>query len=139
MEVEKRLLEKRIEMELIFVDDGSGDGSLKELLKIKELRNETKVIKLTKNFGAVHAYKAGLQFVTGDFFVNSAADLQDPPELILTMVDKWLQGTKYVICKRTSRDDPPMSKLFAYIYYKLSRFFLVNNFPPPAFNLGLLD
>ena len=139
MHIEKRLIEKNVEMELIFVDDGSGDGSLNELLKIKALRKDTKVIKLTKNFGAVHAYKAGLQFVTGDFFVNSAADLQDPPELILTMVDKWLQGTKYVICKRTSRDDPPMSKLFAYIYYKLVRFFVVKDFPTRGYDMGLMD
>jgi len=139
MQIEKKLLEKNIELELIFVDDGSGDGSLNELLKIKELRKETKVIKLTKNFGGVHAYKAGLQFVTGDAFVNLAADLQDPPELILTMVDRWLNGAKYVICKRTARNDPPTSKLFAYIYYKLVRLLVVEDYPPRGFDLALMD
>src|SRR5438874_343330 len=99
--IEKRLLEKNVEMELIFVDDGSGDRSLQELLKIKQRRQSTKIIKLTRNFGAAHAGKTGLQFVTSDCFVTLAADLQDSPELILTMVDRWLEGAKFVICKRT--------------------------------------
>src|SRR5947199_2315549 len=78
--VEQSLLEKNVEMELVFVDDGSGDGSLAELLKIKALRPTTRIIKLTRNFGAVHASKAGLQFVTGDCFLTLAADFQDPPD-----------------------------------------------------------
>src|SRR6266481_3278712 len=86
--VERALLEKDVEMELIFVDDGSGDGSLAELFKIKQRRDNTRVIKLTRNFGAVHATKTGLQFVTGDCFLLLAADLQDPPELIPAMIDK---------------------------------------------------
>lgn len=137
--VEKKLLEKNVEMELIFVDDGSGDGSLKELLKIKERRQNTKIIKLTKNFGAVHASKTGLQFVTGDCFLSLAADLQDPPELIPRMVDRWLQGAKFILCKRTNRVDPAMSKLFAYIYYKLVRFFVIKNYPSRGFDLALMD
>ena len=139
IDIERSLLEKNINMELIFVDDGSGDGSLRELLKIKGLRKNTRVIKLTKNFGAAHAYKTGLHLVTGDCFVGLAADLQDPPELILTMVDKWLQGKKYIICKRTSRDDPAISKLFAFIFYKLVRFFVVENYPARGYDLSLMD
>src|SRR5260370_41923911 len=105
LSIEGELLEKNVEMELIFVDDGSGDGSLVELLKIKARRQSTKIIKLTRNFGALHAYKTGLQFVTRDCFVSLAADLQDPPELMLSMVDKWRQGAKFIICKRTARAD----------------------------------
>jgi glycosyltransferase involved in cell wall biosynthesis len=139
LDIEGKLLEKNVEMELIFVDDGSGDGSLGELLKIKQRRENTKVIKLTKNFGAVHAAKTGLQFVTGDCFVMLAADLQDPPDLIPRMVDKWLQGSKFILCKRTTRSDPVTSKLFAYIYYKLVRFFVVKDYPHRGYDVALMD
>jgi dolichol-phosphate mannosyltransferase len=139
LSLEKQLLAKKIETELIFIDDGSKDGSLAALLELKKRRENTIVIKLTRNFGAVHAYKTGLQFVTGDCFVNLAADLQDPPELILKMVDRWLQGTKFIISKRTSRTDPAGSKLFAFIFYKLVRFFVVKDYPLRGYDLALMD
>lgn len=139
LSIEKRLLEKNVEMELIFVDDGSGDGSLAELLKIKKRRQSTKVVKLTRNFGAVHAGKAGLQFVTGNCFLTLAADLQDSPELILSMVDKWLAGGKFIICKRTHRDDPSVSKLYAYIYHRLIRLFVIDNYPALGYGMALMD
>lgn len=138
-EIESRLLKKNVEMELIFVDDGSRDGSLAELLKIKERRPQTKVIKLSRNFGAVHASKTGLQFVTGDCFLMLAADLQDPPELIVSMLDKWLLGSKFIICKRTHRADPPTSKIFAYIFYVLVRFLVIKDYPARGFDLALMD
>lgn len=139
LSIEKRLLEKNVQVELIFVDDGSEDGSLNELLKIKERRKATKVIKLTRNFGAVHSSKAGLQFVTGDCFLVLAADLQDSPQLILSMIDKWLEGGKFIICQRTHRDDPPASKLFAYIFYKLVRFLVIENYPSLGYGMALMD
>jgi dolichol-phosphate mannosyltransferase len=139
LSIEKKLLEKSVELELIFVDDGSKDGSLGELLKIKQRRESTRIIKLTRNFGAVHAGKQGLQFVTGDCFMVLAADLQDPPELILSMIDKWLNGAKFIICKRTYRDDPPASKLFAYIFYKLVRFFVMKDYPVLGYGIALMD
>ncbi len=139
LNVEGQLLKKGIEMELIFVDDGSGDGSLKELLKIKTRRECTRVIKLTRNFGAAHASKTGYQFVTGDCFVPISADLQDPPELIPRMVDKWLQGAKFIICQRTHRDDPLSSKMCAWIFYKLVRLFVVKDYPSKGYDLTLMD
>ena len=137
--IENKLIEKNVEMELIFVDDGSGDGSFKELLEIKKRRQSTRVIKLTRNFGAVHAGKAGLQFVTGDCFLTLAADLQDSPELIISMIDKWLAGGKFIMCQRTHRDDPTASKLFAYIFYKLVRFFVIENYPSLGYGMALMD
>ena len=139
LNIESKLLEKSVGMELIFVDDGSKDDSLIELLKIKKSRESTKVIKLTRNFGAAHASKTGFQFVSGDCFLSLAADLQDPPELILDMVDKWLQGAKFIICQRTHRRDSVDSKLFAYIFYRLVRFFVIADYPPRGYDLALMD
>jgi polyisoprenyl-phosphate glycosyltransferase len=137
--LEENLLLKNCSLELIFVDDGSEDSSLNLLLEFKKKRSETKVVKLTRNFGAAKSSKTGLKFVTGDAFVILAADLQDPPELILTMSEKWLSGAKFVICERSSRDDPLFSKLFASIYYKLVRTLVIKNFPKGGYDLALMD
>jgi glycosyltransferase involved in cell wall biosynthesis len=64
--IEAQLLERAVSLELIFVDDGSKDESLARLLEFKAKRPETKVVKLTRNFGAVHCSKTGFNFVTGD-------------------------------------------------------------------------
>jgi glycosyltransferase involved in cell wall biosynthesis len=139
LNIENKLETKRVSMELIFVDDGSGDCSLAELFKIKQRRPGTKVIKLTRNFGANQASKTGLQFATGDCFLMLAADLQDPPDLVLQMIDKWLLGAKFVLCKRTHRKDPPVSKAFAYIFYRLVRLFVVKDYPARGYDLALMD
>ncbi|MEN6351612.1 MAG: glycosyltransferase family 2 protein [Syntrophomonas sp.] len=140
LEVEKNLQEKDLELEIIFVDDGSGDSSFEELKKIKQQRPEnTRLIKLTRNFGAVHASKTGFQYVSGDCFIVLAADLQDPPELILEMVDKWLNGSKYVICVREERHDPVLSRIYAAFYYKVLHLLVRRDFPRGGFDLALMD
>ncbi len=137
--VEERLRQRDLELELIFVDDGSGDNSYGELLKIKEQRPDTRVVKLSRNFGAVHASKTGLQFVTGDCFLVLAADLQDPPELILEMVERWEKGSKFVICVRKKRADPGLTKFFARLYYRLLRLTVVKDYPDGGYDLALMD
>jgi glycosyltransferase involved in cell wall biosynthesis len=137
--LEKSLLEKGVGIELIFVDDGSGDNSFQELLKIKQQRPDTRIIKLTRNFGAVHASKTGFQFVTGDCFLTLAADLQDPPDLILQMVERWQAGAKYVVAARTDRDDPLGSKFFSFIYYRLLRRFVIRDYPDGGYDMALMD
>jgi glycosyltransferase involved in cell wall biosynthesis len=138
-EVERRLVDLGMELELIFVDDGSGDTSFTELIKIKSRRPATRAVKLSRNFGAVHASKTGLQFVTGDCFLVLAADLQDPPSLILDMVRRWQDGAKFVICVREARSDPAASTLFARIYYRLLRAMVVPNYPDGGYDLALMD
>lgn len=137
--LEKRLLETDISMELIFVDDGSGDRSLNTLLEIKDRREETIVIKLSRNFGALHAIKTGLQFATGDCFTFIAADLQDPPELLIQMIELWKSGEKYIVAARRGRQDPPLSKLFSAIYYFLIRLFVIRDYPSEGYDLALMD
>lgn len=128
-----------VALELIFVDDGSRDRSMAKLRQLKAERPETKVVRLSRNFGAISAVKTGLNYVTGDCFLFLAADLQDPPELIPQMVSRWLAGARYVICERTDRDDPLGSVLFSKIYYQLLRRFVVDSYPKNGFDLALMD
>lgn len=141
-EIQEKLKQKHIHLELIFVDDGSQDNSLQLLQKFKkEKKNQTSItiIKLTRNFGAVNAVKTGAQFVKGDCFMFLAADLQDNPDLIITMIEKWLKGSKYVICVRSEREDPLSSRLFSFLYYRMLRFFVIKEYPPTGFDLALMD
>lgn len=137
--VEAGLADRGLELELIFVDDGSNDGSMAVLRRIKERRPATRVVKLTRNFGAVHASKTGMRFVTGDAFLILAADLQDPPELILEMADRWLRGAKYVVCVRQERFDSLPSKLFSSLYYWLIRLLVVPDYPRGGYDMALMD
>lgn len=138
-EVERQLVELGVEMELILVDDGSGDSSFSEMLKIKAQRPATRLVKLSRNFGAVHSSKTGYQFVTGDGFLVIAADLQDPPQLIVEMARRWLDGSKFVMCVREKRGDPETSKLFAKLYYRLLRAMVVSDYPDGGYDLALMD
>lgn len=137
--VERELSERGVALELIFIDDGSGDGSYRELLGIRQQRPATRVIKLTRNFGGVHAVKIGFQYVTGDCFMMLAADGQDPPQMILAMAEEWLAGSRYTVCARASRQDPAGNRLFSYIYYRLLRLFVAKDYPATGYDLALMD
>jgi glycosyltransferase involved in cell wall biosynthesis len=137
--VEGELQRRSLDLELIFVNDGSGDGSLQELLKIKDKRPPTKIINLSRNFGAVAASKTGLGFVTGDVFGILAADLQDPPQQVVEMADHWLAGHKFVISVRAARDDPWVSRLLSRLYYRAIDWLVVPGYPTGGYDLMLMD
>lgn len=137
--VEVALQSRQVCLELVFVDDGSLDGSLAKLLAFRESRPSTRIVKLTRNFGAVHCSKTGLRYITGDAFMIVAADLQDPPELIVEMVDRWMRGAKFVICERQSRSDPLLSKVFSRVYYSLLRTFVIQDYPAGGYDMALMD
>jgi glycosyltransferase involved in cell wall biosynthesis len=137
--VENQLRERDIDLELIFVDDGSQDESLATLLAIKQSRPATIVIELTRNFGSVPAIRTGLRYVTGDCFAFLAADLQDPPDLIVDMVDRWLSGSKFVICERATRSDPWASRVLSKVYYFVLRKLVLPGYPSGGFDLALMD
>lgn len=139
VKLEENIAKRGVGLELIFVNDGSGDDSLAELLAIKRARPATKVISLSRNFGAVSASKAGYSFVTGDAFIILAADLQDPPEQIGVMLDHWLAGSRFIVSARATRKDPPSSVLFAWIYYRILEWFVLPGFPRGGFDLMLMD
>jgi dolichol-phosphate mannosyltransferase len=136
---ESRLAAMDCDMELIFVDDGSGDQSWAALRAIKMQRPATRLVKLARNFGAIHSSKVGLNYVTGDCFMWLAADLQDPPDLVTEMTAHWLNGAKFVLAARITRGDPLLTKWFAGLYYRLVRRFIVPDYPPSGFDIMLMD
>ena len=126
------------EMELIFVNDGSTDGSLEELRRIHESDPRVKVIAFTRNFGQMAAMLAGFAEATGDAVINISADLQDPVDLIPEMVAQWLGGTEIVVCYRTNRSDPISARAFSYVAYSLLRIG-VPQIPKGGFDYVLMD
>lgn len=126
------------EYEIVFVDDGSKDGSLVEILKLKEQDPRIKAITFTRNFGQMAAMLAGFREASGDAIINISADLQDPVELIPQMVEKWQGGSEIVICYRTDRADTLFAKLFSRLAYGVLRISLPQ-IPPGGFDFVLMD
>ena len=126
------------EYEIVFVDDGSKDGSLREILSLREQDPRVKVITFTRNFGQMAAMLAGFKEATGDAVINISADLQDPVELIPQMVEKWQGGAETVICYRTDRADTLVAKLFSRLAYGVLRMSLPQ-IPPGGFDFVLMD
>lgn len=93
--------------ELIFVNDGSKDGTLEKLLTIAEKDKKVKIIDFARNFGHQTAVTAGIDFAIGDAVVIIDADLQDPPELIPEMISKWMEGYEVVYAKRKKEKESP--------------------------------
>jgi len=109
-----------LKIEFIFINDGSTDNTLDKLLAHKKNHPCLIIVDLSRNFGKEAALTAGLQAATGDVIVPIDVDLQDPPELILDMIDKWHEGYEVVLGKRINRDSDSWAKRFsANWFYKI--------------------
>ncbi|MEB3215067.1 MAG: glycosyltransferase family 2 protein, partial [Nostocales cyanobacterium 94392] len=128
------------ETELIFVDDGSRDNSLNLMREIQRGDYHFNYISLARNFGHQIAVTAGLNFVRARVVVVMDADLQDPPELILPMIEKWRQGYQVVYAQRLSRKKESVLKRFtAYAFYRILRRLADVNIPPDTGDFCLMD
>ncbi len=128
------------EAELIFIDDGSRDNSLKLMRQIYERDYRFNYISLARNFGHQIAVTAGLNNVRGKTIIVMDADLQDPPELILDMIEKWRQGYQVVYAQRLSRKKESVLKRFtAYAFYRILRRLADVNIPPDTGDFCLMD
>jgi dolichol-phosphate mannosyltransferase len=106
--------------ELVCVDDGSRDETAARLLRLAGTDSRVKVVRLSRNFGHQAALTAGLEHARGDVCVMIDADLQDPPELIPTMLDAWRRGSDVVYAVRRSRAGETRAKLLtARWFYRL--------------------
>jgi dolichol-phosphate mannosyltransferase len=124
--------------ELIFIDDGSTDNSYNELKKLQRIDAHVRILRFTKNYGQQQAIKAGLQQAKGDCVINMSADLQDPPTLIQSMLEKWKKGYKIVICNRSERDDGLLTNITSGIFYKIMNR-VIPGIPTNGFDYFLLD
>jgi len=110
--VTKALLRTGCPYELVFVDDGSTDGTREKLAAFANGKAEIKVIVFSRNFGKEAALSAGLDHATGDVVIVMDVDLQDPPELILEFLAKWREGFDVVYGKRQDRRADTLAKRF---------------------------
>ena len=114
--------ECEISLEIIYVDDGSGDGTVAEVKKLREKDGRVHLVSFSRNFGKEAAIFAGLENAGGDYVVLMDADLQDPPSLLPEMFSYMEQGYDSVATRRVSRKgEPPVRSFFARMFYKLMK------------------
>lgn len=128
------------ESEIIFIDDGSTDSSANLIRSFVNLRDKTKIISLSRNFGHQAAILAGLHQASGDAVLIMDADLQDPPEIIPKFVAKWLGGAEIVYGKRNARNGETVFKrASASIFYRLVSWLTDVEIPRDAGDFRIVD
>lgn len=121
------------------VNDGSKDNSYKVICELAEEDTHIIPISLSRNFGSHAACLCGLSYATGNCAVIKAADLQEPTELILEMVDSWKSGNNVVLACREEREESKTKVGFANLYYWLVRKTSLPTMPKNGFDIYLLD
>lgn len=110
--------------EIVFVDDGSTDATLRRVKELSENADNIHYISFSRNFGKEAAMLAGLRKAKGTVIVTMDADLQDPPSCLPQMLDGIDEGYDSVATRRTTRaGEPPIRSLFARCFYRLMRHF----------------
>jgi polyisoprenyl-phosphate glycosyltransferase len=126
--------------EIVFIDDGSRDGTLGMLAAAASLDPRIKVIGLARNFGKDIALSAGLAHATGDAVIPIDCDLQHPVEIIPQFVAKWREGYDMVLGIRTKRDEEGfLRRTAAGAYYKIMKWMTSVTIPPNAGDFRLID
>ncbi len=133
------VLPKLDSYELIFVDDGSKDASFSKMEELYNKYPNIKLVKLVKNYGSFVAILAGLSNCTGDCACAISADLQDPPEIILQMLEKLRGDVTTVLAVRQDREESFGQKLFSNTYYSLMAKFALSNMPRGGFDCFLIN
>jgi polyisoprenyl-phosphate glycosyltransferase len=106
--------------EVIFIDDGSSDGTLDKLKGLGKLDENLFYLELSRNFGHQNALKAGYDFATGDAVISMDGDMQHPPELIPQFIEKWEEGYDVVYSTREYQDDTTIFKTkTSDLFYKM--------------------
>lgn len=125
--------------EILFVNDGSTDGSLARLTRFLDESPRAKVVNLSRNFGHQSALIAGLSVARGDAVILMDGDLQDPPEVLPRMIEAWRSGAEIIVAARKSRQERGVRRLLFSVFYKL--FSYLSDFPFSVSSgiFGLMD
>jgi glycosyltransferase involved in cell wall biosynthesis len=129
-----------LDLELVFVDDGSRDRSL-EILRgyAREHPSTVRVVKLARIFGQTPAIQAGLRFARGQCVGVISADLQEPHEMFVDMLEQWRRGAKLVIGERSEREESAFHRAVSSVYWTLIRRLAFPDFPRLGYDFCLLD
>jgi dolichol-phosphate mannosyltransferase len=125
-------------IEPIFVDDGSEDDSWARIQAITSSWPSARGIRLTRNFGSQMAIVAGLHEADGEAAAVLSADLQEPPELLLRMVEAWRGGATAVLAVRAARPETWPTRAAASLYYRTLRRLAFESMPPSGFDCFLI-
>lgn len=126
--------------ELIFINDGSADNTLNILKQLAQKDKNVKYINLSRNFGHQAALSAGLKYASGKAIISMDCDLQDPPELIIRMIEKWNEGFDIVYARRMNfRKDNFIKKTGSRLYYKFLGKFTRIDIPRNVGDFRLID
>lgn len=136
----EQLFPPEVSFEYILIDDGSKDNTLAEIKKARALYpGKIIALKLAGNVGSYNAVVAGMEYATGDCTVIIAADLQDPPELMVQMYEYWKKGFKLVIGNRQDRQESAMQKFFSNTFHSLMKKIALKNIPDGGFDYVFFD
>jgi dolichol-phosphate mannosyltransferase len=126
--------------EMILVNDGSTDGSDRELERIiTDHPNKIKVIHLSRNFGHASALYAGLENACGEAIILMDSDLQDDPRCFDLFLQKWREGYDVVYSKRSSRQENALLRFLFWLFYRILLIMSDIYIPPDAGNFALMD
>ena len=129
-----------VRLEIVFINDGSRDGTLASLLEMHKVHSNITVVDLSRNFGKEAALTAGLDHCTGDIVAPMDVDLQDPPEMLPAMIDAWRRGFDVVLAKRISRDNDSLVKRWsAAAFYRLHNTISAPEIPENVGDFRLID
>lgn len=138
--LKKVMLDNDINYEFVFVNDGSQDHTMDILREIASKDHRTKVINFARNFGHQNAVTAGVDHANGDAIVIIDADLQDPPELIPDLIEKWKEGYEVVYAKRKARKGETFFKLLtAKYFYRFLNYMSDIEIPKDTGDFRLID
>lgn len=127
-------------VELVLINDGSQDNSLNLIRQLHNCDPRVCYLSFARNFGHQIAVTAGLNFARGQAVIILDADLQDPPELIPTLIEKWQQGYQVVYAQRLKRKKEGWFKrLTAYVFYRLLRRLADVDIPSDTGDFCLMD
>ncbi len=125
--------------EFILVDDGSKDSSYQEMQEIEKEKKNVKLIQFTRNFGQVAAIYAGYEKATGKGILNIAADLQEPPQLIVDIITNFIEKEAKIIAgNRIGRDESLYRKYSSKFFYSIMKKLSFKNMPIGGFDIVLI-